>query len=98
MRNVNAGLSIVGNMYSHIDDPYKDQVVLVSDAVWCQEAEMTGAIISGWKAANAVTFALDRRQNIPRRRGRTILDWWRMRSSKSTITGIWSAMRSCRTA
>jgi flavin-dependent dehydrogenase len=51
-------LSAVGNMLSHIIKPYKDQVVLVGDTIWCQEAEMTGAIISGWKAANAVALAL----------------------------------------
>ena len=37
-------LPAVGNMLSHIIDPYQDQVLLISDAVWCQEAEMTGAI------------------------------------------------------
>jgi digeranylgeranylglycerophospholipid reductase len=51
-------LTSAGNMLSHIENPYKDQVILISDAVWCAEAEMTGAVISGWKAANAVTYAL----------------------------------------
>ena len=69
-------LPIVGNMYSHIVDPYKDQVILVSDAVWCQEAEMTGAIISGWKAANAVTLALAE-GNISRSGVQEYLTWWR---------------------
>jgi len=48
----------IGNMLSHIIKPYKDQVVFIGDTIWCQEAEMTGAVISGWKAANAITFAL----------------------------------------
>jgi flavin-dependent dehydrogenase len=69
-------LPIAGNMYSHIEDPYKDQVVLISDAVWCQEAEMTGAIISGWKAANAITFALAE-GNISREGVSDYLNWWR---------------------
>jgi flavin-dependent dehydrogenase len=69
-------LSIMGNMYSHIRDPYKDQVLLVSDAVWCQEAEMTGAIISGWKAASAVKFALTE-GDISRSGVSLYLDWWR---------------------
>jgi len=69
-------LSIMGNMYSHIVDPYKDQVLLVSDAVWCQEAEMTGAIISGWKAANAVKYAITE-GNISREGVFVYLDWWR---------------------
>lgn len=68
-------LPIVGNMYSHIEDPYKDQVLLISDAVWCQEAEMTGAIISGWKAANAVTLALTEGK-ISRAGVSDYLTWW----------------------
>jgi flavin-dependent dehydrogenase len=69
-------LCIEANMYSHIIDPYKDQVMLVSDAVFCQEAEMTGAIICGWKAANAVKFALSE-GNISREGVSMYLDWWR---------------------
>jgi len=69
-------LTSVGNMLSHIIDPYKDQVLLVSDAVWCQEAEMTGAVISGWKAAHAVTFALIEGK-ISREGVSIYLDWWR---------------------
>ena len=69
-------LPIVGNMFSHIEDPYKDQVVLISDAVWCQEAEMTGAIISGWKVANAITCALVE-GNLSRKGVSDYLEWWR---------------------
>ncbi|MFC1591096.1 NAD(P)/FAD-dependent oxidoreductase [Thermodesulfobacteriota bacterium] len=69
-------LSAIGNMYSHIDDPYKDQVILISDAIWCQEAEMTGALISGWKAAGAVAFALAE-GTISRKGVSGFLDWWR---------------------
>ncbi len=68
-------LPAVGNMLSHITDPYQDQVLLISDAVWCQEAEMTGAVISGWKAANAVTFALVEGK-ISREGVAVYLDWW----------------------
>jgi len=69
-------LTSVGNMLSHIEDPYRDQVILISDAVWCQEAEMTGAVISGWKAANAVTFALADGK-ISREGVSPYLEWWR---------------------
>jgi len=69
-------LSSIGNMCSHIVDPYKDQVMLVSDAAWCQEAEMTGAIISGWKAASAVTCALTEGK-VSREGVSDYLDWWR---------------------
>ena len=68
-------LTSVGNMLSHIVDPYKDQVLLVSDAVWCQEAEMTGAIISGWKAANSVVYALIEGK-ISREGVSHYLNWW----------------------
>ena len=69
-------LSSIGNMCSHIVDPYKDQVMLVSDAAWCQEAEMTGAVISGWKAASAVTCALTEGK-VSREGVSDYLDWWR---------------------
>lgn len=69
-------ITSVGNMLSHIVDPYKDQVLLVSDAVWCQEAEMTGAVISGWKAANAVSFALADGK-ISREGVSGYLTWWK---------------------
>jgi len=68
-------LAIVGSMYAHIEDPYKDQVILISDAVWCMEAEMTGAIISGWKAANSITCALVE-GDISRTGVRDYLEWW----------------------
>lgn len=51
-------LSVVGNMLSHVTKPYKDQVVFIGDTIWCQESEMTGALISGWKAVSALTLAL----------------------------------------
>jgi digeranylgeranylglycerophospholipid reductase len=69
-------LTSAGNMLSHIENPYKDQVILISDAVWCAEAEMTGAVISGWKAANAVTYALVEGK-ISREGVKSYLDWWR---------------------
>jgi hypothetical protein len=50
--------------------------MLVSDAVFCQEAEMTGAVIGGWKAANAVKFALTEGK-ISREGVSLYLDWWR---------------------
>ncbi len=68
-------LSALGNMYSHIEDPYQDQVILISDAVWCQEAEMTGAVITGWKAANSVAFALAEGK-ISREGVSDYLNWW----------------------
>jgi hypothetical protein len=49
--------------------------MLISDATWCQEAEMTGAVICGWKAANAVTLAL--LDGKPNKEGiSSYLEWW----------------------
>jgi flavin-dependent dehydrogenase len=69
-------LGAVGNMVSDIKDPYKDQVLLVGDVIWCMEAEMTGAVMSGWKAANAVAYALTEGE-ISRKGVSGYLDWWR---------------------
>lgn len=46
------------NVYSPIREPYRDNTLLVGDAAWCQEIEITGAILCGWNAANAITVAL----------------------------------------
>jgi flavin-dependent dehydrogenase len=69
-------LSAVGNMFSHIIKPYKDQVVFVGDTIWCQEAEMTGAVISGWKAANAVALAIQEGK-ISEEGVADYLTWWK---------------------
>jgi flavin-dependent dehydrogenase len=69
-------LSSVGNMLSHIIEPYKDQVLFTGDTIWCQEAEMTGAVISGWKAANAVALAL-LEGKISKEGVADYLTWWK---------------------
>jgi flavin-dependent dehydrogenase len=64
------------NVYSPIPEPFRDNVLLVGDAAWCQEIEINGAILCGWNAANAVTFALA--DNKPNREGISgYLDWWK---------------------
>jgi digeranylgeranylglycerophospholipid reductase len=47
-----------GNMYSPIIHPCKDNVLFVGDAGWCQEAEMTGAVMCGVNAARAIVEAM----------------------------------------
>lgn len=65
-----------GNMYSPILSPYKDNVLFAGDAGWCQEAEMTGAVMSGWKAGSAVVLAmLEGRHD--EQGVQSYLDWWR---------------------
>lgn len=50
--------AVVGNMLSPIMNPVRDKFVFVGDTIWFQEAEMTGAVISAWKAVGAITVAL----------------------------------------
>jgi len=51
-------LSANENCYSHIVEPYKDRVLVIGDVGATQELEITGAIISGWKAGHAISLAL----------------------------------------
>jgi flavin-dependent dehydrogenase len=68
--------SAVINFWSPIEEPFRDNVLIIGDAAWCIEAEITGAIMCGWKAAQAVTVAL--RDNKPNREGvGSYLAWWK---------------------
>jgi hypothetical protein len=50
--------------------------LLAGDSAWFAEAEITGSMMCGWKAANAVSVAL--RDNKPDREGvLTYIDWWK---------------------
>lgn len=65
-----------GNMYAPIFHPFKDNVLFAGDSGWCQEAEMTGAVMSGWKAGSAIVFAM--LEGAYNQQGvQTYLDWWR---------------------
>jgi flavin-dependent dehydrogenase len=48
----------VVNMFSSIEEPFKDNVIFCGDAAWLMEFSNMGALMSGWSAANAVTVAL----------------------------------------
>lgn len=62
-------------LWSPVAEPYKDNVLLVGDAAWFSEAEITGSMMCGWRAANAITVAL--RDNRPDREGvRSYSEWW----------------------
>ena len=71
-----AGLTgCVVNVYKALADPFKDNVILVSDATWIQEVSIPTAMCFGWKAANAVTLALhDGKTN--REGVQSYLDWY----------------------
>ena len=65
----------VVNMFSPIQEPFKDNVLFVGDSAWIMEISNPFAIMCGWKAANAVTLAvLDDKLN---KEGITsYLQWW----------------------
>ena len=65
-----------GNMYAPLVNPFKDNVLFAGDAGWCQEAEMSGAVMCGWKAGNTVSYALQ--EGLRDEEGiRPYLDWWK---------------------
>jgi flavin-dependent dehydrogenase len=62
--------------WSPAREPFKDNVVFVGDSCWFAEAENTGALLSGHKAANAISKALYTGQ--PNREGvMDYLEWWK---------------------
>jgi digeranylgeranylglycerophospholipid reductase len=69
-------VGVCGNMWAPIEDPYKDNVLLAGDAGWCQEAEMTGAVMCGWRAGNTVTAALIEGK-VNKEGIQSYLDWWK---------------------
>jgi hypothetical protein len=76
----NAGVTrlwtYVSSLWEPVSEPYKDNVLLVGDSTWFGEAEITGSMMCGWKASNAVTVAL--RDNKRNRDGvLPYIEWWK---------------------
>jgi len=68
--------SAVMNFWSPIEDPFKDNVFIIGDAAWSIETECTGALMCGWKAAQAITVAM--RDKKPCREGiEPYIAWWK---------------------
>jgi digeranylgeranylglycerophospholipid reductase len=66
----------VVNNWSPAREPFKDNVVFVGDSCWFSEAENSGALLSGHRAAHAVCEALHRGQ--ANRQGvMSYITWWR---------------------
>jgi digeranylgeranylglycerophospholipid reductase len=66
----------VETLYTPIYEPYKDNVLLVGDVCWTQEAENTGCLMAGWRAAHTVTEAL--LEGKTNKEGvQSYLDWWK---------------------
>ena len=67
--------AVIG-MWGPAREPFKDNVLFVGDTVWFAEAENTGALISGQKAANAICKAL----HIGKANREGVMDyieWWK---------------------
>ena len=72
-------LSAICSCYDPIEDPFKDNVLIVSDAAATQEIENTGAMLCGWKAGSAVSAAV-RERNLKLRKMTgisTYVNWWK---------------------
>ncbi|MEI6125278.1 MAG: NAD(P)/FAD-dependent oxidoreductase [Pseudomonadota bacterium] len=65
----------VANIWSPAPTPFKDNVLIAGDAGWTVEAECTGSMMCGVKAAHAITEAL--RENQPNAEGvKNYTQWW----------------------
>jgi len=69
-------LCYAGNMYSPIKKPFRDNVLVIGDAAWSQEADVTGAILSAFRAATAVVVALSDGK-ISEEGIYPYLEWWK---------------------
>ena len=65
-------------IYSPVIEPYMDRVLLAGDSASCQELENSGAMISGWKAGNAIAAAVkEDKVGIASQGISHYLKWWK---------------------
>ena len=68
----------VESIYSPIIEPYQDNVLIAGDAGGTQEVENTGAMISGWRAGNAVaTSVIESKVGLKAEGISHYLRWWK---------------------
>ncbi len=68
----------VESICSPIREPFSDNVLIVGDAGGTQEVENTGAMISGWRAGNAVaTSVIENKVGIEVKGISHYLRWWK---------------------
>jgi digeranylgeranylglycerophospholipid reductase len=67
--------SSVENIFSPMKVPYRDQVLFIGDAAWCQEIEITSALMCGWNAGNVIASAL-KESKIGKDGVESYLHWW----------------------
>jgi flavin-dependent dehydrogenase len=65
----------VANIWSPTPTPFKDNVLITGDAGWTVEAECTGSMMMGSRAAHAITEAL-RNNKLNREGVQHYIDWW----------------------
>jgi len=66
------------NCYSPIIEPYKDHVLIAGDVGATQELENPGAMISGWKAGQAISTAIQEANLGLEINGiTTYINWWK---------------------
>lgn len=66
----------VANIFSPIDEPYKDHVLLVSDAANILQVTNKGALACGWKAGNVVSRAFYNK-TLNKEGMQDYLKWWK---------------------
>jgi flavin-dependent dehydrogenase len=77
------------NIFEPIMNPYKDNVVLVGDAIWYSPSiGIPGAITTGSKAANAVTVALNDGE-LSEKGVAGYLEWWKQITDEFDWTLPW---------
>jgi len=71
-------LSAICNCYDPIVEPFKDNVLVAGDVGSTQELENTGAMISGWKAGQAISTAVQERNLGLEVKGISLyVNWWK---------------------
>ena len=65
----------VVNLLSAMKEPFRENVLFIGDAAWMMELSNSFAILTGWKAANAVTLAL-LEGKVNREGIESYLEWW----------------------
>ncbi len=68
-------VNCVVNEMSPIENPFKDNVLVISDAAWIREFSNHAALTCGWRAGNAVALAFIEKK-LNREGLKTYLDWW----------------------
>jgi hypothetical protein len=71
-------MSAICSCYDPIEEPFKDNVLVISDAASTQEIENIGALMCGWKAGSTVSAAVRERNLKLRPQAMSqYINWWK---------------------